>query len=59
MALTVLTRDRLLRPHRRGRNCTACGQAAVDDLQQTTSKLPCVLQLQSSQLQVTGAALWQ
>ena len=32
MALTVLTRDRLLRPHRRDRNCTACGQAAVDDL---------------------------
>ena len=38
--------------HRRDRICTACGQPAVG------SKLPCVLQLQSSQLQVTDAALW-
>ena len=39
--------------------CTTCGQPAIDDLQQTRNKLPCVLQLQSSQLQVTDAALWQ
>ena len=39
--------------------CTICGQPAIDDLQQTRNKLPCVLQLQSSQLQITNAALWQ
>ena len=32
MALGELSEPRLLRPHRRDRNCTACGQAAVDDL---------------------------
>ena len=37
--------------------CIACEQPAAGDLQQTKSKLPCVLQLQSSQLQVTDAAL--
>ena len=57
MALTVQTRD-----HSTTiviEICTACGEPAVDDLSQTSSKLPCVLQLESSQLQVTGAALRQ
>ena len=35
--------------------CTACGQPAVDDPWQTKSKLPRVLQLESSQLSVTDA----
>ena len=35
--------------------CTAFGQPAVDDRWQTKSKLPRVLQLESSQLSVTDA----